>query len=59
VRFLVTYGLARNKNRLCKEWDNRIVQKKTCVNKIKKKKNVSRTCSFKFWREFNKQKVKF
>jgi hypothetical protein len=23
------------------------------------KKNVSRTCSFKFWREFNKQKVKF
>ena len=34
VRFLVTYGLARNKNRLCKEWDNRIVQKKTRVNKI-------------------------
>jgi hypothetical protein len=30
------------------------------INKIKKKqKNVSRTCSFKFWREFNKQKVKF
>jgi hypothetical protein len=26
---------------------------------INKKKNVSRTCSFKFWREFNKQKVKF
>jgi hypothetical protein len=64
VRFFVTYGLARNKNRLCKGWDNRIVQKqkqkKPCanINKIKKK-NVSRTCSFKFWREFNKQKVKF
>ena len=27
VRFFVTYGLARNKNRLCKGWDNRIVQK--------------------------------
>jgi hypothetical protein len=27
VRFLVSYGLARNKNRLCKGWDNRIVQK--------------------------------
>jgi hypothetical protein len=25
---------------------------------IIEKKNVSRTCSFKFWREFNKQKVK-
>jgi hypothetical protein len=32
----------------------------TQINKIKKiKQNVSRTCSFKFWREFNKQKVKF
>ena len=30
----------------------------TQINKIKKK-NVNRTCSFKFWREFNKQKVKF
>jgi hypothetical protein len=30
------------------------------INKIKKRnQNVSRTCSFKFWREFNKQKVKF
>jgi hypothetical protein len=27
VRFFVTYGLARNENRLCKGWDNRIVQK--------------------------------
>jgi hypothetical protein len=66
VRFFVTYGLAINKNRLCKGWDNRIVQKqkqtktRANINKIKKKKkNVSRTCSFKFWREFNKQKVKF
>ena len=36
VRFFVTYGLARNKNRLCKGWDNRIVQKqqqKTHTNK--------------------------
>jgi hypothetical protein len=38
VRFFVTYGLARNKNRLCKGWDNRIVQKHTQINKIKKKK---------------------
>ena len=46
VRFFVTYGLARNKNRLCKGWDNRIVQKqkqkqkKLCanINKIKQKK---------------------
>jgi hypothetical protein len=38
VRFLVTYGLARNKNRLCKGWDNRIVQKHIKMNKIKKKK---------------------
>jgi hypothetical protein len=33
------YGLARNKNRLCKGWDNRIVekqQKHTQINKIKK-----------------------
>jgi hypothetical protein len=50
VRFFVTDGLARNKNRLCKGWDNRIVQKQkkqnhTQINKIKKK-NVSRTCSF-------------
>jgi hypothetical protein len=61
VHFFVTHGLARNKNRLCKGWDNRIVQKHTQMNKIKKKRNqnVSRTCSFKFWREFNKQKVKF
>jgi hypothetical protein len=65
VRFFVTYGLARNKNGLCKGWDKRIVQKqkqkKPCanINKIKTKKNVSRTCSFKFWREFNKQTVKF
>jgi hypothetical protein len=58
VRFFVTCGLARNKNRLCKGWDNRIVQKHTQINK-KIKQNVSRTCSFKFWREFNKQKVKF
>jgi hypothetical protein len=59
VRFFVTYGLVRNKNRLCKGWDNRIVQKqkqkkrRANINKIKKKQNVSRTCSFKFWREFN------
>jgi hypothetical protein len=37
VRFFVTYGLVRNKNRLCKGWDNRIVQKqkqkKTHTNK--------------------------
>jgi hypothetical protein len=33
VRFFVTYGLARNKNRLCKGWDNRIVQKHTQINK--------------------------
>ena len=26
VHFFVTYGLARNKNRLCKGWDNIIVQ---------------------------------
>jgi hypothetical protein len=34
----VTYGLARNKNRLCKGWDNRIVQKqqqKTHTNQLK------------------------
>jgi hypothetical protein len=40
VRFFVTYGLARNKNSLCKGWDNRIVQKQqqkhTQINKIKK-----------------------
>jgi ABC-type transport system involved in multi-copper enzyme maturation permease subunit len=30
--------LARNKNRLCKGWENRIVQKHTQINKIKKKK---------------------
>jgi hypothetical protein len=29
------------------------------LNKIKENQNVSRTCYFKFWREFNKQKVKF
>jgi hypothetical protein len=34
----VTYGLARNKIRLCKGWDNRIVQKQKQINKIKKKK---------------------
>ncbi|CAB9541741.1 hypothetical protein BROOK1789B_2127 [Bathymodiolus brooksi thiotrophic gill symbiont] len=34
VRFFVTYGLARNKNRLCKGWDNRIVQKHTQMHKI-------------------------
>jgi hypothetical protein len=44
VRFFVTYGLARNKNGLCKGWDKRIVQKqkqkKPCanINKIKQKK---------------------
>jgi hypothetical protein len=51
VRFFATYGLARNKNRLCKGWDNRIVQKQQQkTHKIKKKRNqnVSRTCSFKF-----------
>ena len=35
VRFFVTYGLARNKNRLCKGWDNRIVQKQQQMNRIK------------------------
>jgi hypothetical protein len=39
VRFFVTYGLARNKNRLSKGWDNRIVHKHTQMNKIKKKRN--------------------
>ena len=36
-------------------------KKHTQINKKKKKRNqnVSRICSFKFWREFNKQKVKF
>jgi hypothetical protein len=29
------------------------------INKIKKNFFFSRTCSCKFWREFNKQKVKF
>jgi hypothetical protein len=61
VHFFVTHGLARNKNRLCKGWDNRIVQKKPCanINKIKKKKKCKQNLFFKFWREFNKQKVKF
>jgi hypothetical protein len=46
VHFFVTYGLARNKNRLCKGWDNRIVQKqkqkktRANINKIKKTKKM-------------------
>jgi len=41
VRFFVAYGLARNKNRLCKGWDDRIVQRQqnthTQMNKIREK----------------------
>jgi hypothetical protein len=46
VRFFVSYGLARNKNRLCKGWDNRIVQKqkqkkpRANINKIEKKEKM-------------------
>jgi hypothetical protein len=52
VRFFVSYGLARNKNRLCKGWDNRIVQKqkqkKPCanINKIKNKKKCKQNLFF-------------
>jgi hypothetical protein len=46
VRFFVTYGLARNKNRLCKGWDKIIKQKqnKPCanINKIKTTKKCKR-----------------
>jgi hypothetical protein len=38
-------------------YKNKNKKKHTQINKIKK--NVSRTRSFKFWRKFNKQKVKF
>jgi hypothetical protein len=40
-------------------YKNKNKKKHMQINKIKNKKNVSRTCSFKFWRVFNKQKLKF
>jgi hypothetical protein len=46
VHFFVTYGLARNKNRLCKGWGNRIVQKqkkqktRANINKINNNKKM-------------------
>ena len=64
VRFFVIYDLARIKTGSVKDGMTELYKndkQKTCIqlNKIKENQNVSRTCSFKFWREFNKQKVKF
>ena len=64
VRFFVIYDLARNKTGSVKDGMTELYKndkQKTCIqlNKIKENQNVSRTCYFKFWREFNKQKVKF
>ena len=64
VRFFVIYDLARNKTGSVKDGMTELYKndkQKTCIqlNKIKENQNVSRTCYFKFWMEFNKQKVKF
>ena len=61
VRFFETYGLARNKTGYVKDGITELYQKKKNISHKmdNRKKNVSRTCSFKFRREFNKQKVKF
>jgi hypothetical protein len=40
VRFFVTYGLARNKNRLCKIWEFTILLKFTKIYNITKRKLV-------------------
>ena len=53
VRFFVTYGLARNKTGSVKDGITELYPKKKISHKMdNKKKNVSRTCSFKFWRAF-------
>ena len=62
VRFFVTYGLARNKTGSVKDGITELYQKKKISHTkwiIEKKKNVSRTCSFKFWRAYliNKSKI--
>ena len=64
VRFFVIYDLVRNKTVSVKDGMTELYKKdkqKTCIQlkKIKENQNVSRTCYFKFWMEFNKQKVKF
>jgi hypothetical protein len=50
VRFFVTYGLARNKTGSVKDGITELYQKKKISHTkwIIEKKNVSRTCSFKF-----------
>jgi len=54
VRFFVTNGLARNKTGSVKDGITELYQKKKNIaHKMdNRKKNVSRTCSFKFWRAF-------
>ena len=54
VRFFVTYGLARNKTGSVKDGITELYQKKKISHTkwIIEKKNVSRTCSFKFWRAY-------
>ena len=54
VRFFVTYGLARNKTGSVKDGITELYQKKKISHTkwIIEIKNVSRTCSFKFWRAF-------
>jgi hypothetical protein len=54
VRFFVTYGLARNKTGSVNDGITELYQKKKNItHKMdNRKKNVSRTCSFKFWRAF-------
>ena len=55
VRFFVTYGLARNKTGSVKDGITELYPKKKYItHKMdnRKKQNVSRTCSFKFWRAF-------
>jgi len=64
VHFFVTYDLARNKTGSVKYGMTELYKKKTKkththINKIYKNQNVSRTVLLKFWREFNKQKIKF
>ena len=57
VRFFVTYGLARNKTGSVKDGMTELYKTHTHTQK-NEKKNVSRICSFKFWKEFNKQNIK-
>ena len=54
VRFFVTYGLARNKTGSVKDGITELYKKKKISHTkwIIEKKNVIRTCSFKFWRAF-------